>query len=610
MSVPVQTTFTAATGNGVTTVFPFQFLIQSGDDLQVFVNGVAAAQGVGYTVSGLNVSSGGAVTFPVAPPVGANIVMRRVIALMRNKDYQYQGEFNSETVNRDFDRLWMALQNMQGQSGTSLRVAPPEQFPELVSAALRAGKLLGFDASGNPVPIIANDQSATSLALTLLSVLGLAQIGFKQAGTGAIPQTAERKAQQMVDVLDYGGKGIGEVSATDYTAFQSAINALPARGGKIHVGPGIWYFSAEPVFGTKSLHWDIDPGAVFIGPGTLYGMFRTRTQNGNLPSGPWTVDRILEPTRFTDCLNSQSIEAIIDDPAVPRYMLTGNLATNSKVISNVSSFAGIALGTPIYDGTLGVSGLAYGYDASQARVDSFNVAAKTITLTIAYTGAPVTAANLRTDFLQWKSALYNGVRLNSKSRDSVGWAQNAVVEFMPGAEGVGYGLEIDLAMYGVGGKGIGRAFLASGHGDYDPDTAYETSFSGLQRWKYGLKLGKVHNGIRVDADNTGLFFATQPNRGIVDAALGVTEFDSNFAKSWLALKQMANNTDAIVVARATDDGTGGTFARFMNSAKSADVFRLETSGFIYAPNLPVTPPGLPGYLWVDGSTTPPTVRRT
>lgn len=455
-----------------------------------------------------------------------------------------------------------------------------------------------------------SSENAIALGVDLGKDNGSSRLGFIQAGVGAIPRTSESKMRDAVNVRDFGSKGVGAQTTADSEGFQAAIDALPARGGAVIVPAGRYYFTDEPVFPGRSIFWQIDPGCYFFGPGAVYGKFRARTQFGNLPSGPWTVDNILEPTKFPECYNSQTGEAIIDDPTVPRYYFTGNLTTGSNVITNVSSFTGISNGTPIYDDTLGTSGLPYGYDASQARVDSFDATAKTITLTLVYTGVPKVATSLRTDFTQWKSSIFRGIRMNSKSRDTAGWAANYVVEFIEGAEGVGYGLEIDVVMYGAGGKGVGRGFLASGHGDYDPDTAYETSRSGSSRWLYGMKLGKVHNGLMIDADNTAMYFPFQPNRGIIDGAMGVTEFDSIYAKAWLALRQMTNGSDEIVLARATDTDPLGTFIRMRNAAQNADMFRFETNGNIYVGALPTTPPAAAGYLWRDGSTTPPTVRVT
>lgn len=112
MAVTVQDPYKIHTGNGIATLFAFDFKVLLEDDLYVTVDGV---EDTTYTVSGLGLEGGGDITFPTAPASGAVIVIERRVALARQTHYQYNGDFKAEVVNPDFDRLWMAHQQMQAQ---------------------------------------------------------------------------------------------------------------------------------------------------------------------------------------------------------------------------------------------------------------------------------------------------------------------------------------------------------------------------------------------------------------------------------------------------------------------------------------------------------------
>ena len=148
MPVSVQTPYNQYTGNGVATVYAYEFQLLSADDLTVTIDGVVTTA---YTLSGLGVDSGGNVTFSTAPANGTTVLIRRTVLLSRETDYQTAGDFEADVVDPDFDRLWMALQD-QGTAieETTLRGAIGEVILEMPNAADRAGYWLYFDDDGNP----------------------------------------------------------------------------------------------------------------------------------------------------------------------------------------------------------------------------------------------------------------------------------------------------------------------------------------------------------------------------------------------------------------------------------------------------------------------------
>lgn len=104
--------------NGSTTVFPFLCKVLYASDLFVLVGGTRASN---YRVSGLGIDSGGDVIFDVPPVAGSKVIILRKIPLVRQTDYQTNGDFLAKTVNGDFDRIWMALQSVGGENDRALR---------------------------------------------------------------------------------------------------------------------------------------------------------------------------------------------------------------------------------------------------------------------------------------------------------------------------------------------------------------------------------------------------------------------------------------------------------------------------------------------------------
>ncbi|WP_041867072.1 phage tail fiber protein [Sodalis glossinidius] len=193
MSVPNQTPYVIYTANGVTTVFPFEFYIISAADLQITVNGVDV--NTGYTVTGTGNLGGGNVTFLTPPATGATVMLERVVPTTRLTDYQDNGDMLSDTVNKDFDRLWMAIQRSFIQIGLVLR-RPLTGLPfnaegyrisrlgsplDSQDVATRAGKLLSFDALGALIAALPPTGSAADVLTKLAKSDGATKMGSQRA---------------------------------------------------------------------------------------------------------------------------------------------------------------------------------------------------------------------------------------------------------------------------------------------------------------------------------------------------------------------------------------------------------------------------------------------
>ena len=205
MTVNAQPPYTIAVGNGVSTVFPFTFKLLDESDLVVSVDGVAIPD-TAYSISGLGENAGGDVTFLAAPAINADVFLERVIPFERVDDYQYSGDLKAEVLNPDFDRLWMAIQQIQSLFDRSIHFPAIESgiTSELPSLSARLNNLLGFDENGELVAVAPAAQSATALQALLAQSSGSALVGFIQNLTGAVGITSQAKARQRVSVADFG----------------------------------------------------------------------------------------------------------------------------------------------------------------------------------------------------------------------------------------------------------------------------------------------------------------------------------------------------------------------------------------------------------------------
>ena len=274
MSVPNQTPYNIYTANGLTTVFTYQFYIISASDLQVSINGNIVTSG--YSVAGVGNKDGGDVSFLTPPANGAVVMLQRVVPTFRLTDYQDNGDLLADTINKDFDRIWMAIQraflelglaitrplyggpfNAQGYRianladpvdnqdaatkkfvvqteqvnfSRTLRV-PESQVAMLYPVTPRSNMLLGFNDQGNPVPIAGQTQTA-DLAIKLASKDGA---GLVATETGRTVEASIRAASGSSQALF--PKFINKLTAYRHgvTGYQDLFRAY-GFGSSVQVG--------------------------------------------------------------------------------------------------------------------------------------------------------------------------------------------------------------------------------------------------------------------------------------------------------------------------------------------------------------------------------------
>lgn len=266
MSVPNQTPYIIYNANGLTTVFPFEFYIINAGDIQVSINGTVVTSG--YSVSGVGNVGGGDVTFITPPASGSVVMLERVVPTYRLTDYQDNGDLLADTVNKDFDRLWMAIQRSFIYLGLALRrpllggpfnaegyriagLANPVdaqdaatknyvdnvslvralRVPEssvgiLPPADQRANKLLAFNALGQPITVVPQSGSASDVLIELAKPTGASLIGVQPQGN-----LAQMRPHITPEMFGAVGDGVTDDTLAIRAAFQAGSDSKIAVWG-------------------------------------------------------------------------------------------------------------------------------------------------------------------------------------------------------------------------------------------------------------------------------------------------------------------------------------------------------------------------------------------
>lgn len=288
-SIVDQVPFNEYVGNGVATVYGFEFQLLSADDLVVEVDGVAVPAS-DYTLAGLGVQGGGTVTFDVAPANGAAVLISREIELSRATDYQTNGDLFAEVIDTDFNRLWQALQEQRAVLGSSVRAAYPRQITEVEPVA---GGYLRWkaDLSGvDSVPVVADPG---------MYIFGAA---------GAVARTVTDRLMERLSVRDFGA--VGDGATDDTAAIQAAVSYAQALvssfstvdGYGVQIDfPAGTYLVTSPILVTYhglSFVGAAGKGAKIVGAGTLFQVgdytltrraWFTEFKNLNLVCSDWTA---------------------------------------------------------------------------------------------------------------------------------------------------------------------------------------------------------------------------------------------------------------------------------------------------------------------------------
>ncbi len=250
--------------DGIQTQYLFPFPVFATEDLLVRLGG--ALQYGGFTVSGAGQTEGGAVDFSVPPPDGVIVILERRVPLERMTDFLEGGDFSARALNNELDFLIAAIQQVGRDQAPMLRYSDDEMpaHVTLPPKGLRAGKVLGFDGSGNPV-VMATDGV-------------MAAPDFTASGMGAVTRSSSEKLGEFVSIGDFGA--IGDGLTDDTAAFQQAL----AAHSHVFVPEGVYLVTQPVTLGHGQSLFGAGMGAVIKAQGNGFDTLAVRGGNARIES--------------------------------------------------------------------------------------------------------------------------------------------------------------------------------------------------------------------------------------------------------------------------------------------------------------------------------------
>lgn len=370
-------------------LFTFDFKITDAADLVVTVNdGAPLESGIDYIVTGVGDNDGGDIRLSIGLSGGQMVLLKRQMTLDRQTDYQQNGDFISSTVNNDFDRIWLALQQFAQDLKRSFKL-PFATFTnqELTQTpAQRANKAVVFDADGNMSIGADNyiDQAAAAAASANAAQVAAAQTGSDVVTTGTNAATAVNAAQAA----------IAAANSIDPTN-------LVHRTGTEAIG-GQKNFTLRPVVGTAS-------------PGTNDAAAASTAYADNAVLAKMNI-KVRHAIQYGPTTGVPAVSNLIPQSQINNTLATGVTAKFSAaptLLSLANSFNADGSQNDVnvvLNADLTITGLAANSTNIIAYDKINNVLVKTTILdTDTKGGAPAITSGLYTlDYENWKMYLGNG----------------------------------------------------------------------------------------------------------------------------------------------------------------------------------------------------------
>ena len=213
MTISTTTIKNSFAGNNSTSAFTYTFKIAAASEMQVIIRSSAGVETIKtitthYTVSGVGNSGGGTVTFTAGniPATGETVVLRRVTAQTQTMDLIDNDPMSAETIETAHDKSIALIQELQEQLNRSIKVSRTATIttPEITDdASARAGKLLGFDATGNALDATIDGSGvAVSATNAANSATAAANSATAAASSATAAQTAQAAAEAALDTFD------------------------------------------------------------------------------------------------------------------------------------------------------------------------------------------------------------------------------------------------------------------------------------------------------------------------------------------------------------------------------------------------------------------------
>lgn len=230
MTVSTQTTKITVLANGATTIFSYNFQINTQADADLYLidstgSVIALAQST-WSMTGAGNPAGGTFTYPLSGSAlasGYSLVLARDMPYTQTTNLSNQGTYLPAAVEGGLDNIVLEMQQVSERIGRSLQfpITDPSRTAITPTWQQRVNKLLGFDSAGN---VVVYDVPGAGTSLT-----GNASLATVIATTSSTARTLAERFHDIPNVRDYGALNDGTTDAS--AAIQTALNLVFSIGG-------------------------------------------------------------------------------------------------------------------------------------------------------------------------------------------------------------------------------------------------------------------------------------------------------------------------------------------------------------------------------------------
>lgn len=234
MTLSQSTSSISYSGDGTTTSFSVPYLFYANADLVVTVDGVVQTLDTDYTVTGAGVAAGGDIAFTTAPADETTVLIRRVVDVTQETDFENFDGNPADVTEKQFDLCVMMIQQIEEELDRSPTAAVGTAITDFTLPEPTAGAFLGWNSGGTALTnITAVDASTLTLPSspsqysipvwgTVNTTLAESEASVDANGldvslgnvTGTIDLRTERTAGNIGSIRIYGDNAAAQATNT------------------------------------------------------------------------------------------------------------------------------------------------------------------------------------------------------------------------------------------------------------------------------------------------------------------------------------------------------------------------------------------------------------